>query len=422
MNYQETLDHIQERRHTEQLPDLVQYNNSVRESWIHIWSRNLGENYSTAKALFKDRDCNIGNIPKKPGQPVLILGSGPSLDDWAPHIKEWKHDIFCSTSQLAWCEYHGVTPSYVFLIDADPNMVHLMERSAFRNKVPLISHPQVPASVFRAWGGKMCSECGAYKGSEVPVWLYRMFDPACELSNTYLPMMYGWMNEETNWKLAHYVMNAGNVVNNMASVAQALAYAPLVLAGYDLGYPNKQWRFTNYEKTDEGEWKQLPDPGIPEGREVYSGNDGILMDRLCTYYKYSFMIMYGVSAPPLLTSARGSIVETPYLHPSELVTTEPSTWPLRSPWECYQIARRYLHPRGVWVFKGFKRGKGAGIAIQNKREMKWWRRPWYGLWCWAKGTDTFSWPDEAFHGPRPWSWWDTARAIAQAWRKFWGEA
>ena len=392
------LHDIHAGRKTEQLPDLLDYNNSVRQSWIHIWTHNAGENYARIKELFQERDCNVGNLPKEPGVPALVLGSGPSLDDWGPWIKEWKGAIFCSTSQLAWCEYHGVTPTYVFLIDADPHMVYLMEESSFNTHVPLITHPQVPKGVFDAWKG--------------PVWLYRMYDPGDEFSAKYFPMMYGWMNETTNWKLAHYVLNAGNVFNNMLSVAAALEYGPLFMAGYDLGYPGKQWRFTNYQKK-EGEWETIPDPGIPEGRPVQEAANGVLHDRLTIYYKYSFMIMYGIASPRVISTCRGAIGEVPYMTPEEAVECKgnPPEGVIHTPWEAYVIAQEYLKPRGIYVFKGYQRRKGAGMSILNKKDLKGWKGLWYRIWWRFKRLDTYRWPDGAFQGKRPYHWLDTWRAV-----------
>jgi hypothetical protein len=101
------------------------YNEWVRQSWQPFWVSNAMRTYGTIEDIFIKKNADINVLPQK-NEPVLILGSGPSLDDWRPYIKEWKHDIMCSTSQLAWLQSLKINPRYIFLIDADPTMNYLL--------------------------------------------------------------------------------------------------------------------------------------------------------------------------------------------------------------------------------------------------------------------------------------------------------
>ena len=367
---------------TELIRHLTKYNEEVRKAWLPIWTRNGARSYQAVEKHFLEYDADIHSIPKVEKEPMLIIGSGPSLDDWHDYIKEWKHGILCSTSQLAWLEYHGVKPTYVHLIDADPVMVYLMKQSKYRKTVPLLTHPQVPREAIEAWKAK--------------VYYYRMHDPASDLQTTYIPWMYGLVNtdEDKRWHVHSHIMNLGNVMNASISIAQNRGYSPIYIAGYDLGYPEGQYRFTNYEKDKETkEWKAIPDTGIPEGREgvgLHPGHNGVLCDDLGSFYKYSFMIMWGLGAPPLLNTSRGIIDEMPYVHPKEVVEADGRLDDLLpTPWEQYKIAQEYLRVRGVYILKNMRE-----ISVRNRDEIKWWRWPFFWLnWNREKNSD-LGWPED----------------------------
>ena len=110
----------------ERMANSAKYNDNVRDAWLPIWTRFAARSYHEIEKRFKVKNCDYNQLPHGKG-PAIILGSGPSLDDTVPYLKDWKGAILCSTSQLAVCEANGIIPTYVVLIDADPTMVYLAE-------------------------------------------------------------------------------------------------------------------------------------------------------------------------------------------------------------------------------------------------------------------------------------------------------
>lgn len=358
MNLREQLKHIRKTRNTEKMGNTVQYNNSVRGAWTPIWARNAARTYQEVERRFKTKDCDMRNVPRLNGEPVLVLGSGPSLNDMIPYLKDWKGKISCSTSHLPLLEYLGIDPDYCFLIDSDPSMEFLVKHFVKHNpKTLLICHPQLPREIIEVW-------------PEDQVYFFRMFDPGDPFSKDFMPLIYGWMNQDRGWHIGSYILNSGNVVNSQIPALQALGAGVIFLCGYDLGYPD------------------LPDrPGIPRYRSSYIGkaplsfnvtgeteglnpapemptqemrpikyeraNNGVLADELCFFYKYSFIILLGLGNVPVLSCSRGIISEIPYVSPEEVVEKQGRGFEdkILKPNESYQIAQEYLKYRGLYILK-----------------------------------------------------------------------
>jgi hypothetical protein len=345
-----TLDQIKSAGYTEQMTNAVKYNEDVRKAWINIWVRNAARNYHYIEQMFEERSHDIDQLPKVAGgKPCLILGSGPSLDEAAPFLKDWEGDIFCSTSQLSLLEYLGVDPTYVVYIDADPTMGHLVT-DHFRDgtEATLLTHPQMPLEILKTWGGD--------------TYFFKMFDPGDEFSTKYLPPMYGGLNMEKKIFLGSYVLNSGCVANAMVALAQSLQYSPIFLCGYDLGYPNEVRRFTNYVKTD-GEWVSNQEM-LPPDRPVFKGNNGVTTDELSCFYKYSFMILYGLGNPPVISCSRGILSEIPHVPIEQVAEKQGKGFEdvLRTPIENYRRAREYLKRRGVMIVRAANRIETANLA------------------------------------------------------------
>lgn len=343
-------------RLTEQMNHAPIYNSWVRSSWHPIWLSNACRTYATIERIFEKRNADVSVLPRK-DTPLLILASGPSLDDWRPYIRDWKYDIYCSTSQLSWLESAGVNPQYIFLIDADPTMNHLLSNyKPVEGPVQpsLITHPCIQREAIESWG------------REDSVFFFRMLDPGDEFFTKFLPMMYQHVPippYPDARGIKTYVMNSGNVMNCMLVFGNQKGHNPIILAGYDLGYPEGQYRFQDYEKLPDGSWKAKDKVPVPKDRPFKPSHNGVLTDELCIFYKYSTMIMYGMAAPNLLSSARGIVDEIPYVSPQDAVAGQfPST---RTMWDAYKIAQEYLRPRKVLITR-----TGFSVSVNNMTEMK----------------------------------------------------
>lgn len=360
---------IRAARHTEQMANPIAYNDYVRDAWMPLWVRGAGRSYHAVEQVFKRQtNADLGQAPKGSG-PAIVVGSGPSLDDAFPELQNWKGAIFCSTSQLNILARWDIVPDYCVLIDCDPHMFELIEHHDERTA--LITHPQIPREYLERWRGK--------------VYFFRLYDPGDQFSTKYLPMIYAGLHDEPGKDrgIGAYVMNAGNVVNTCLPIAVELGYRPLFLMGYDLGYPDNQYRFTNWQKNGTG-WEKLPDPGIPEGRPTMAGNNGVTTDELGCFYKQSFMIYYGATGSPVISCSRGILSEVPYQPAKEVIARQGQGFPLPDPQETYRKCQAYLRARHVWLLTspfGLESVNIFGTSIFNRAlvALRHWRyeQPWF---------------------------------------------
>lgn len=372
---------------SETLRDAYGYNEGVREAWTPMWCRNAARGYHVIEGIFADRNADMSGFREKytPG-PSIILGSGPSQHDIRPYLKDWKGNLFISTSQLPLCAKLGIEPTACVLIDSDPRMVYLVKDYAkdFKNTV-LITHPQVPREYFESWDRDR-------------IYFFRMLDPGDEFSSKYLQFLYGWINETTNWAVRSTILNGGNIVNSciplvaMLNSGSTVKY-PIFLAGYDLGYPDNLLRCSEIKRDAEGNWEELPPPPLTEERWTQAtkqvSNNGVPLDDLGVFYKTSTMILLAMSNPPIISCSRGVLTEVPYVNPKEVVEKQGVGFDhlFRSEYESYRIGQAFLIPRGFLTLR-----TDFWVSVTNIRGIKkWWER-------WLRVIE-FHW-----FNTRPWKW------------------
>jgi hypothetical protein len=378
------MNEITVARKTEHMKNAIAYNESVHEAWIATWVRNAARNYTYIEEKFKEKSWDIRDMPKRTGVPVLVLASGPSLDDMVPFLKDWTGDIWCSTSQLSLLEYLEVEPTVCVYIDADPSQGFLITpKYRKKHNTIMLTHPSMPREILEAWGG--------------PTYFFRMLDPGDDFSTKYLPMMYGALNMQKRLHLASHVLNAGCVANAMVALTQAIGHGPIFLCGYDLGYPDNKRRFTNwFRRTSESEWES-EQPEVPEDRPVFKGNNGVTTDELSCFYKYSFMILLGLGVPPVISCSRGILSEIPYVDPVSVHEKQGVGFDrLFVPAiEMYRKAQQYLRYRHVHIVRGKARVETAnstGYGFFKKWKLR------YGFWS----TDWFTRFIERGNKPSAW--------------------
>lgn len=378
---------MMDSRKTEQMIHAPKYNEWVRDSWHPFWVMNMCRTYHTIERIFQSRNADISQLPRKDGEPVLILGSGPSLDDMRPYIKDWKGDIICSTSQLQWLSSLKRNPTYIFLIDSDPTMNYLISGYEPEPDQPcpkFITHPCIQREAIEAWNRLD------------DIYFFRMLDPGDELFTKFLPMAYQTIPmppKEDSRGVRTYIMNSGNVMNTMMVFSGDRGYSPVFLCGYDLGYPAgkdgvPQYRFTDYEKKD-GEWVAKPSPPVPQNRQFRPSHNGVLTDELCLFYKYSTMILYGMASPGVLSCSRGIVDEIPYVSPEAVVRQQGKGFVVRKPEEAYKVAQEYLRHRKIYILK-----TGFSVSVQNTTGMKLVTKLKH-LAYWHRWKDRLDWEEQA---------------------------
>jgi len=334
-------------RKCEKLQNPSSYNEGIRKSWMPFWTKNAAENYGRIKEVFmkENRDASILFKREHPDN-VLLIGSGPSLNDWEPYFKEWKGDIICSSSHLAYFEALGITPTFCFIIDADPNMSFLVSEADTKN-ITLVTHPNMDPVILASWKG--------------PVIYFRMHDPGDPFFSEVMPMVYAdfldHATKEQKPGVRSYVLNSGNVTNCQLAMANYWQYKRSFLCGVDLGFPKgvieNQYRFVGYKRTKDGFEREEPTP-IPKERVMFKGGNNIKTDQVSCFYKYSTMILWGMDNANIYSCSRGILREIPYISPAEVVACQgniPASYEVPNEIK-YKKAQQYLTYRGIYIMKG----------------------------------------------------------------------
>ena len=339
------LQEIRRNRKGERLPDPSEYNEKIREGWMPFWAKNSRRlaRYIEEAYMVEEAPEAAYHIQKNSGDEAFIIGSGPSLDKALPHLKTWKGDIWCSSSQLAVLEAYDITPTYCVVIDADPTQTFLVSEAKTKD-ITLITHPCMELDVLEAWDG--------------PVVWFLMRDPGDPFFSEILPLMYDGLGPDGKDKIRSYVMNSGCVVNTIVGLSLHAQYKHIFLAGVDLGFPNGQYRFTNYKRLNGG-YTPIPDPGIPETRKSYI-TDGIWTDTVGVFYKYSFFVLYGVDNPNCISCSDGLLRELPHMSAEDACNgVEP---PVVDRNAKYDRSQAYLRRRGLFIMK---RKRQTLLTIKN---------------------------------------------------------
>lgn len=60
---------------------------------------------------------------------LLLLGGGPSLNDYVDEIRSSKKPIICTNGTYNWCLENGITPSGLVIVDARPNNMKFVSKT-----------------------------------------------------------------------------------------------------------------------------------------------------------------------------------------------------------------------------------------------------------------------------------------------------
>lgn len=281
----------------ERLHDMSGHNDQTIAHWMPYWTRAMAVNYSTiyrqsrkhTKELWKGtstyNNISVNSLPRYPMTPGLILGSGPSLDDALPYLKDFPGKIICGSSQLKACVASGVDPHYLVCLDSNKNILQDIKWAGkeWPNTV-LVTHPSIDPSVLRYWK-----------------WEVKYFRPL-QLQDVffekYYPMFYPFI------EIAF--LNAGCTINAELELANFLGLFPVVLAGVDFGFPDGRARHTRFEFED-GKWVKKPDGPIQTRFGLHVAKNLVPTTEEMITYKQNLFLVARTDLAQLYTSSRGII-------------------------------------------------------------------------------------------------------------------
>lgn len=224
--------------------------------------------------------------PGKDKGPIIVCGSGPSLDDYIQMFPRWPHAIMCSNSAASTIRYFGADPTYIMIFDAKANAPDTLCADEWHyDKTTLITAPTCQAGYLRAWPGA--------------IRYYRVHDPYNDFSARVLPHAYS----QINMQHAPFACSIAAQIG----LAHFMGYGPIYLFGADLSFPvdGEKSRFTLYRYADGNRWVKHTYPAIKAREHWNIKVGGFLTDTLTLFYRRTILSLVYLDAPNIVSCSNG---------------------------------------------------------------------------------------------------------------------
>jgi hypothetical protein len=284
--------------------------------WLQTWIRNATVNHHKLCPRFKDgRAIEISVYPKVLDKPCLIVGSGPTLDQYTDaslEIKRAIHEkftIFCGTSNANVFRRFGYHPDYVVIVDSNSEVakhIGILDPT----KTTIVTTPCVEPKVIDRWKGKLI--------------IFKPVQTGEKFITDILPKMYSnkiefrpgkWAHNETFYSdiLKLGFLNVGCTPNASIEIANYLGYDPQFLLGCDMAYIDGKIRAKMFSNQD---LSPLPEhPLIHLSEHIRLGNGQITNEEMMVY-KSNLLLVYYMALPQLfIVGEKGGITtdEIPHI-------------------------------------------------------------------------------------------------------------
>ena len=190
------------------------------KGWYPQWIHNGYRNFPIIRGDFKKGNASVSRMPDGKGKPAIIVGSGPSLDDAIPYLKDWEHPIFCGPTNALALEANGIHPTYLHAYDSHRSNADRLKYKWDYSKTELVTHPSTHTSILQAWKGRRWYFLRSFKDHEY----FEMV----------LPIAWSHICDERGIDVIFPFR--GCVVNNEVAIACYLHYSPLFMVGVDFGW------------------------------------------------------------------------------------------------------------------------------------------------------------------------------------------
>lgn len=230
-------------------------------------------------------------------EPALIVGSGPSFNDCAPLLKDWKGASFCSTSQGSTMVYHGHEPSHMVAYDINthPTELDWCDTWAGRRTV-LLTHPGMHPATIDHWKGERQ--------------YFRSMDTSNFFFTNVLPVAYGDVIP------SQMFLFSCSVAAQM-SLAHAMGYSPLFFVGCDFMAKRFDKWFYNHEKK---EWECSPGVHDVFSHKAIKSANGQYTDPLQVFYKRSTICVWRIDHSDCFQCSPNSVItEMPKVDFAEVI-------------------------------------------------------------------------------------------------------
>jgi hypothetical protein len=314
-------------------------NQGVWEAWRQRWAQNTAVNFPGIKRDFKHADRSLVSRARVNMQtrsivrawrgPAIVLGSGPSLDNALPLLRDWKGALFATGSNAKCAARFGRRPDYIGVFDAGASVYGQLYGHDWRGST-LLTNPCSEPSVINLWRRRRWPRLYYTMGYEGMQWFDEM-----------LPSLYP--------EIGVSLMNAGCTSNNLVQAAWFMGYGPIFLVGMDFAFTRQRYRCSFYTRpwavrryvadyarggqcTVRAEWDsrnpldpwlRIPSPQPPAGRErIYDVGNGLFTFDEQIEYKLALFMVWSLDRGQLFNCSPLGLIaedEMPYIPLQEVI-------------------------------------------------------------------------------------------------------
>jgi len=201
-------------------------NEKIMQGWLHRWVSNTATNYGSKLLGEEENFANLFMAHKN--KPALITGSGPSLEDTIPHIKNFDGLVISTNSSMSLLMKNGIKPDYVHIFDGQYKPERIGNLPI--DDVTLICATFVLPEMVKFWKTK-----GKVYG-------FSAFDPEEVWFKKYMWYLY-----------RDYVgiPTSGSVGPNAIRLAAYMGCNPIILTGLDQTFTGGKYRVDQYDYIDD---------------------------------------------------------------------------------------------------------------------------------------------------------------------------
>ncbi len=321
----------------------AEYNaNTLGKQVIHEEYNSAVNHPVLTKAYREGRAHDIGLEPKVKGDPCFILGSGPSLDEVLPMLKDWKGGIICTTSHALSLMYYGIEPTYILALDPFNCWAEIDGVDWSKTKTKLITTPGVWPTLIAKWPNEFLlylqnlgsRETYYSQGQKRMYTIRKAKFPEGEVSET---------NPDGICRDAVFDYMIRTEITQFACsppcqmfAAQILGYGRIFLAGMDFGGSTNWDRFANYTVTEPARLAQVgnaPDVEIPAkwkknehpldpAEEWVTSENGLRTNAIMLFYKKNMITAWRLSLQDVYLIGESIITEMPKADIKKVIETQ----------------------------------------------------------------------------------------------------
>ena len=267
-------------------------------AWFPKWVYNMIENYAHIQELFSKKDISLSALPRPQNKPVIITGSGPSLDDSITYLSKWVHTIMTGATCASVYPKHNIKPDFISAFDSHETIVDYISDFEWEG-TSLLTHPMSNPKLFKFWKWN--------------IYLFRRIMQEIELFELTLPLVYP--------KLPVGIVMTTNVVNNLITISKFLGFKAIFLFGVDLAYTKDKGRCCYYDKDFKPNPLTMDDfDDTKRSWMYYYDNTKLITTQDFIFQKRQLYDLWKQVDIPMFNCSKHSILtEMPYIDPQEVV-------------------------------------------------------------------------------------------------------